>query len=284
MRQLTEIGAVVREARRRLGFHNLQELGALLGVDRRRLSAFELGLKPLDPRVLTSLSEILALPELACMAATTRGPKRREVEADFLQSARVSRPCYDPPRDRDQEVRRRAAWHEAPDLMESLEEAHRKRPDFERVRQFLSSISSLSWLEYLLPAWELADPEAVPLRLAPNEVGYCHYALLDPVTFHAVGDRLWPALGLRRGDLTLIQFFNASIRTPKRLWTVDVLQYTRRLRRPALWSVVEVDGEGHRTRWDREKEEQIALRTLRLTVEEVCLGHAWQRIESLCPP
>ncbi len=70
------------------------------------------------------------------------------------------------------------------------------------------------------------------------------------------------------------------MRTPKRLWTVDILQYSRRRRAPARWSVVEIDGLGHRGRWDRVKEEQVALSTLRLTGDQVRSGQAWSRIAS----
>lgn len=279
MRHLAEIGPQVRAARKRLGFSRLGGLARLLGVDCRRLSAFELGQRPLGGQALTKLAEILSLPELATAAASARTRGRREAEAEFLQVARISRPCYDPPRDRKQEVRCRAAWTEEPELMGELERAYRRRPDYDRVQAFLASIASESWFEYLYPARELARPDATPLRIAPNEIGYSHYALADPHTFQAVGDRLWPALGLRRGGLTVVQFFNAFVRTPKRGWIVDVLQYSRQLRSPARWTVVEIDGDGHRSRWDREKEEQVALPMLRLTGEEVRLGHGWPKTE-----
>ena len=265
--------------RQRLGFSTLGSLARRIGVDPRRLSAFELGQRPLGATSLRRLAEVLCLPELACAAGSARGRAHREEEAPFLRLARVSRPHYDPPRDRDQEFRRQAAWREEPELMEALEHAHRLRADFARVQAFLASIASESWLEYLVPASALALPDATPLRIAPDEIGYSHYALVDPRTCQAVGDRLWPALGLRRGGLTAIQFFNAPIRTPKRSWIVDILQYSHLPRRRARWTVVEIDGEGHRSRWDRQKEEQIGLATLRLAGDEVRHGHSWPTIE-----
>lgn len=279
MRHLAEIGTKVRAARMRLGFSRVGDLACVIGVDRRRLSAFELGRRPLCGTALRRLSEVLALPELASAAASARARGRREAEAGFLRAARVSRPRYDPPRDRDQSFRRQAAWKEEPDLMEALDLAHRSRPDYEQVQAFLASIASESWVEYLYPARELALPDTRPVRIAPNEIGYSHYALVDPLTCQAVGDRLWPALGLRRGKHTIVQFFNASIRTPRRTWTVDILQYSHQSRRAARWTVVEIDGDGHRSRWDREKEEQVGLATLRLSGEEIRQGHAWPRIE-----
>lgn len=280
MRRLDDLGQIVRAARKRLGYKNQAGLAALVGVDPRRLSELELGRRPLGPEVMGRLAECLGLPQLRDVAKCSgcRGP--RQEEASFLRTTRVSRPLYDPPRDRSQEVRRHAARLEDGGLMESLQKALRERPDAQRVAWFLESISSASWLEYLYPAWELTSPDASPLRLAPNEVGYAHYALVDPETHAAVGDRLWPCLGIRRQGLTVLQFFNATMRTPKRLWTVDILQYSRRRRAPARWSVVEIDGLGHRGRWDRVKEEQVALSTLRLTGDQVRSGQAWSRIAS----
>jgi transcriptional regulator with XRE-family HTH domain len=269
MRQLREIGKAVRAARLQRGFACASQLADLVGVDRRRLSELELGKRPLDRRAMARLADLLGIPKLSVPSACSNGKGSRQAEALYLRLARVSRPQYDPPRDREQDVRRVAAWREEPALMEWLNERYRERPDATRVEEFLNSISSASWLEYLYPARELVHPQAVPLRIAPNEIGYCHYALVDPETFAAVGDRLWPALGIRRHGRLLIQFFNATVRTPKRTWTVDILQYSRRRGQSARWTVIEIDGDGHRSRWDLLKEEQIGLPTLRLSSQQV---------------
>lgn len=276
------MGADIRQARRRRGL-TLRQLGAPFGLDERRLSDFELGLRSLPLEVVVTLSEFLGLPELT-EAEFPCGRRLRTVEKPFLRRHQVPRREYDPPCDRPPSVRRNAAHAIVPQLVERLEARHAERDDHARVEAFLQAVSCRSWLEYLVPAWELAL-DATPLRVSPHELGYSHYALVDPLTYEAVGDRLWPALGFSRDGVDAVAFFQAGMRPRYSLWILDILLYLRARGGRPRWGMIEVDGDGHRSERDEEKELQVGLTTVRLDEYDVVGGRFWDAVlEELLPP
>lgn len=280
MKRLHETGQEIRHAREEQGLR-AAALCRKLGVDPRRQSDLELGRRQVAPKHLILVRSELAgvePPEEPGEEKAQRGRQPRESERPFLRSLKVPAPDYDPPKDRHAGVRENDAYRRLPELTERLRSAYLARPDVQTVQEFLGAVSIGSYLEYLVLAEELGT--GVPLRVAPHELGWSHYALVHPVTFQAVGDRRWPALGHRGKWGWMVSFRQPSIRTPQRLWTPDVLFYTRLRGQPPRWRIIDVDGIGHDPQWDRLRREQLALPLLSLDTETVEEEKAWSAIHA----
>lgn len=275
MRRLQDIGFDLRQARERQGLP-AAHVCRNLGLDPRRQSDLELGRRRVAPHHINLVQQALhgsASTSDPGLLAAPRGRRRREAEREFLRSLRVPSEDYDPPKDRHAGVREQAAFRNCPGLAEKLRSAYLARADLDHVLGYLECVSLGSYLEYLVVAEELGSGK--PLRISPHELGWSHYALVDPTTLNAVGDRRWPALGHRGGWGWLVTFRQASIRTPQRIWTPDILAYVRLRGQPPRWRLVEVDGNGHDPRWSIPRQKQIALPLLSLDTRTIERGECW---------
>lgn len=278
MKRLQDVGQEIRQAREGQGLP-AAALCRQAGVDPRRQSELELGRRRVAERHVTLVRSALAGTEPAEPAGderARRGRRPREAERSFLRSLRVPVADYNPRMDRSAGVRENAAFRSHPELTERLRSTYLARPDRGAVEDYLSCVSLGSQLEYLLVAEELGT--GTPLRISPHELGWVHYALVDPVTFEAVGDRRWPALGHRGGWGAMVTFRQASVRTPQRLWTPDVLAYVRLRGCKPYWRFVDVNGQGHDPSWDELRREQLGLPLLALEAEDIVSGAAWTSI------
>jgi transcriptional regulator with XRE-family HTH domain len=142
-------------------------------------------------------------------------------------------------------------------LARALEERLWCRPDFPLCQQFSHKVRCDSYLEslYLMcRMFEGTTPSLVePARFEPTPL-----PIVDPRTRKYVGAR--PHLCLTDGKT--YDFIQASFFGPI-VHRVDILRWEGR------WRVIELDGEGHSTDCDAEREKAIALPTTRLKTADV---------------
>lgn len=163
---------------------------------------------------------------------------------------------YLPPRDREFLTRYRAARRVYPALVRSLESVIRRRSDQESVEFFLHNTAFDSGLEVLHALYLLAQG-ATPVMVTPALLDHLPQSPTDPATFHRVGHR--PHLCLHLGDR--FDFLQVSFRVPG-FFRVDVLRYEDG------WRILELDGPGHTSDSDPDKQ-AIGLPISRFTESEL---------------
>jgi transcriptional regulator with XRE-family HTH domain len=223
-------------------------------------------------------------------AELTRGTDW-EVPRTPTQARRVERRFYRPfkfapPRDRDFRVRLAAARRGYPERVARLEQLVDARRDRTRVLRFLMTVACDSDLEAMF-ILELLATGAALTRQSPQILGFRKHAIVHPATLEVVGHCRFPSLALKLRSLEVLLFPQVSLRpllarrgcAQSQTHTVDFLIAVR-LGSTVSWGVVEIDGNGHSSRGDREREEHLDLPAVRLASVEVTGPDPLSHLES----
>lgn len=170
-----------------------------------------------------------------------------------------NRQVFKPRGDREAFVRFRRARSKYPEFVLRATQIVRRRADFAEC-QGLCDLLAFDSAEEVLVVLHLLARGALPAVCAPARVARTPYAMLDPSTLEQVDFRPQPCLVLEGG------FFFFQVTLQGRSWRhrVDLLHG-----QDDVWSVVEMDGDGHAGNGDAQRDREIGLRTLRLTPEMV---------------
>jgi DNA-binding XRE family transcriptional regulator len=154
---------------------------------------------------------------------------------------------YFPPRHRPTCIRYFTALKRHRNLVLALTRIIKDRPDFDECEYFGHRTSCDSYLEalYIL---SLQASGAKPALIVPALLGHTPLPIVAPDDRREVGHR--PHLCLICDQS--VAFFQTSFPTP-RLSTVDLLVWDGR------WRVVEINGEGHDSTRDFERQDQLKL-------------------------
>lgn len=160
-----------------------------------------------------------------------------------------ARNAFYPPRDRESRVRLRAAYFRYGVVYSRLINLIRQRKDFREVNCFTENLALDSALECMFLLWLLAKG-ARPALLSPRSLERrLPHEIVCPKSRNPVGNSQFPCLISGREAY----FAQVSFCTP-RLYTVDFLLYDEH-----GWSVIEIDGDGHRPQTDAQKTEDLKL-------------------------
>jgi hypothetical protein len=182
---------------------------------------------------------------------------------------------YVPPKDRDFLVRLAAARRRYPELVAQLERAVQSRSDYRRVQRFLMIVSCDSDLEAVFLMLLLAAGAKIG-RLSPQSLGFRKHPIVDPATLQVVGHCRFPALVVSLGTLEILFFPQVSLRpllarkgaAQSQTHTVDGL-VAARVGDQVDWLLFEVDGTGHDSAGDADRQEHLDLPTIRLRTTEI---------------
>lgn len=169
------------------------------------------------------------------------------------------------PQDRETYRRYRRLLGRHGGLARALEERLRRRPDFPLIQKFCHHVRCDSYLEALHLTCRLVEG-ATPGLLEPARFDPTPLHIVDPRTRKYVGSR--PHLCVVQGanyDFFQVSFLGHIVHR------VDVLRWN------GGWRVIELDGEGHSSLGDPEREKAIGLPTTRLKSEDV-VRMGWELI------
>lgn len=254
---------VLSEAREMSGL-SLRKLAELCGLTRWRINRLELGTVRPRPEERRALAAVLTSHTHALLNAPTR-PRRykQRLKNRGLRYLSSLEPFY-PPRDRVSRKRFGAALHSYPKEMRALNALVAKHPRFEEVNTFCEDVSLDSALECLFLNSLFAEG-AVPLVVPPYALSpRLEQPVVCPQKKTEVGFRPFPCVELRNA----LYIPQVTFTTPK-TFAVDFLRYLN-----GKWTAIELDGRGHNSGRDAEKEQALAVPVLRFNEEKV-LEHVW---------
>lgn len=246
---------ILRNKRRN---HNLNQTqaAALIGMTAKRWNNIELGKRPPNPVELRQMQELLGP-----LGGAIRPKGIHKLLLDEgLRAVENAEPFF-PPADRPAFTRYYAALQRCPELVKELTATIADREDFAACDYLCDRIAFGSYAESLFGMHLLAQG-ARPALAAPAWLpSALPYPLIDPQTREHVCHRPFPCLILGG----VFYFFQMSLDTP-RTFTVDVLRWRGK------WSVIEIDGDGHDSGNDREREAVISLPFLRYKASDLERG------------
>lgn len=143
----------------------------------------------------------------------------------------------------------------------------KNRPDMEVCERFLQQALLESGYEYLF--WvRLLAAGGRPGWYSPSKAGYRDLAVVDRKSKKQAGDLKHPCLSLESRDYDALFFPQVTLDTRKTYYRLDALVCIRWNRR-RIWVDVEVDGPGHNGEFNRIRQRDLRLETLRLTKTEL---------------
>lgn len=254
----TTFHSALREARTSANL-TLSRLEELSGVPSGRITRLERGIVlPTDAergslaRVLTGymfdLRNAPARPARLYQKLRNRGMRAVETPSPFF-----------PPSDRASKSRLAAARYRFPKEMDTIVKLLKRRSDFAELNCFAEGVALDSADECLYFSALLAlggEPAmCAPYTFSPR----LPHDVVCPLRREAVGFRPFPCIVTGEE----IYFPQVAFLTP-RLFVVDFLRHCR-----GGWSCVEIDGRGHDSRYDLEKERALGMPVERLSGEEL---------------
>lgn len=259
-----------REARQ----WRLVDLSRLCGIAVPRLSAIENEHRSPSTAEWERLGSVLRLP----LAAPRRTELPRVPRVWLRPEPRLNENAIYPASRRVAAARRVYGR-----LSEDALQALRFRDDRKLCEEFLeqarmdSSLEALLWLRLLAAG-------VAPHRASPHRVGFRRRAILDPSSNHYIGDCLLPCLAVKAGLYSCLLFPQVTLDTKNGAFRLDALACAKR-RGARRWLDLEVDGGGHSSRFDLERETAVGLPTLRLSESEVTrpdlMEHLGRRMEEV---
>lgn len=262
-----------------------RELGERCALKRDRVSDLEKGRRrPAQEEV-----ELLcrALPEaeshLKATVRLSRGTARKPLPGDLDLCGRVPVPApYIPRAEKPTDIWLGYARKTLPKLHKTLFDRIARRADHSQVLDHLGRTKCDSKVELFHWAHGLADG-ALLFRQSPARLGLTHLPAVDPdtlevVTGHPMFGYLWERGLLATATLPQVTLF------AERPYTVDglALAFQGERRMPCI---VEVDGDGHESRWNKQREKALRLPTLRFTQEQVLSPDYpdvyWQAVQAM---
>ena len=237
----------------------LKQLQKLSGVEAWRLSRLERGSALPSLQERDCLARVLSTHSFDLRRAATRPPRLyQKFRHQGLRYLKAEKPYYSPC-DRESRIRLAAAMRRFPNEMGSLAALLQQRGDFQEVNNFSEKValdSADECLFYTSLLAQGAEPAMhPPYSLAPR----LQHEVVCPVSREPVGFRPFPCLVTDEG----LYFLQVALATP-RLYVVDFLRHHE-----GRWSVVEIDGDGHDSTYNIEKDAALAMPVLRLSQEQV---------------
>jgi len=236
-----------------------KEAAELCNISPWRWSALECGRRMPNSQELGhirrwfKLGRVFISPPKATKQLLDNGARLTECPQPFF--AHRDRPSYN---------RYRTCLKRQGELTGLLTRRINQRSDVESAlcQQFCHLVTCESYLEALYVLYLLADG-AVPALVAPSLFHPTPVPVVDPRTRNYAGNRPRPCLVLG----TRYQFFQVSFQGS--LFRVDVLEWSDQ-----GWRIIEIDGTGHSSNDDREREIALGLPTSRLREVDI-LSLAW---------
>lgn len=248
----------LRSGRTRKGISQ-RRLASMAGIGAYRLCRLEYARVAPSRQERKSLAEILTDNAFEILYSSARVPRFQQTLSVRGKSVPESPKPYLPVPDRRPSIRLASAMRSYPDLMQELVAKVKARPDFEVVNDFCEMLSIGSCAECLYICLLLVTG-AKPALLAPHTLPpHIPREIVCPRDKSGVGFRPHPCLLTSAG----ITFPQVSFKTP-RIFTVDFLQ-----QRNGHWEVLEIDGNGHRSKKDKERSKALGLPVIRLSEKDL---------------
>lgn len=262
---------LIRESRKRLGLTQ-KELSSRSQIARGRISLLERGHRTPTAEELKSLSAILSIPMLSLGAAvpSTPRPTLSKLKNRFVPWKR-----FRVAKDRDSEVRHRAARRRYPQLLKKLSTGLTLRGDSDWIKVYFREACFDSSLEFLFSII-LLDAGAKPGWLSPQHAGFVQAPIINPITRALEGHLPRPALGWE----DCLFFPQISVRAPRLTATLDML-LGMHMKGGVRWWDLEIDGAGHNPAGDQHRESELGFPTLRLRENEILNLSCLDRIRDL---
>lgn len=254
----TTFHSALLEARDAAGL-TLQQLEQQSGVAMRRLTRLERGIALPTEEERDALAKVLSTHMFDLRKAPAR-PTRlyQKLRHRGMRAVETPKPFF-PPSDRPSKRRFKTARSRFPREMEMIVKILKQRSDFAELNSFAEKVSLDSADEclYFSTLLVLGGEPAMraPYTLSPRLA----HEVVCPLTREPVGFRPFPCVVRTEG----LYFPQVTFVTP-RPYTVDFLRY-----HDGCWSYVEIDGKGHDSRYDRDKERALGMPFVRLSEEEV---------------
>jgi hypothetical protein len=237
---------LLKAQRNTLGL-SLRELALPTGIDWRRLSDFELGLRRPDADQAERLAQALSLQRNQVLEVPI--PFDGTVEKRFRERHR-----WRVPADRPTSVRVAAAYAKYPEVMRRL--AFDAPPWAETFMTHLvcgSAEELLHWQHCFT-----IDPK--PARVRPQVAGYVAKHVVDPLSGESVGMHRFHCLVIK-GLLFIPQ---VSVKINKQTFTMDALVKVGK-----TWVNLEIDGPGHDTSRDALRTAALDMPTIRWNLADL---------------
>lgn len=182
-----------------------------------------------------------------------------------------------PPPERPASAHYNAARRDHPELVAGLEARIRARPDALEVAAHLARLRFRSGTEGLV-ALHVAAELSQPVEFRLPSLGFTQHALMDGKTLRPLGHLDWPGFYLRRATREMLIFPDVEVCARLRCYALDFLVRLREGRQ-RWWIDLEVDGSGHRSRWDRQRTANLDMLTVRLSEAEVASAAFWSILD-----
>lgn len=252
------ISKLIKLERDRLGLTQL-ELATQVGMDHRRLSDLERKKRPATSEEAESLSQALGLKNF-CLDLISR---RRPI-------TKPSGEVFFPAGERHFSSRLAAARRGYTTLVRTLEHTIASRSDAGVIVDFLDDLYLDSSLE-LIAVLNLISSDGQVAYESPGQHGYWGNDIVEPTYYRSIADRKRPVI-LRTG---LAVFPQVSFAVG-RILRVDFLVRYQLGDSVWGWSVVELDGPGHRADHSREA---LVHPVIRFHEQEVTDGNFLARLD-----
>ncbi len=141
------------------------------------------------------------------------------------------------------------------------------RPDHKLCYKFLEDATLESGDEAMFWVTLLAKG-ARPGRHSPHRAGFRKFSIIDPKLKEVRGDLKLPCLDLDFPDFEALLFPQVTLDTRSRIYRLDALAS---LWHPGsrLWVNIEIDGQGHVSTYDKERESNLGLPTERIVTTDL---------------
>jgi transcriptional regulator with XRE-family HTH domain len=237
----------------------LKQLQSLSGLEARRLTRLERGIALPTDAERDALARVLTTHMFDLRCAPARPPRAyQKLKHRGMRAVQTHKPFL-PPCDRDSKVRLSAAMRRFPREMRAIVKLLKRRPDFGEVNDLAEKVALDSADECLYFSTLLAmggDPAMIaPYAVSPR----LRHDVVCPETREPVGFSPFPCVVRQDG----LYFPQVAFTTP-RLFVVDFLRHHQ-----GCWSVVEIDGKGHDSAYDAEKELALAMPVVRFSEEQL---------------
>lgn len=234
---------ILRSARKKRGL-TLAQLSAATGIPAPRLSEYELGKRLPRETTLVKLAEALGILDLLIpRAAFRRGTRRRRyfhwVTTDFRQTWN----------------RLYTTYINFLDLVSVAVPAW-----FKAMVRCDSAVEALAWL-FLL------EKGATARTSSPYLEGWDYHPMVDE-RGRAIGSKLLACLAWKASGVLYVLWPQIWLRTHRYTYRVDGLLRVQ-VGGTVSWVVIEIDGDGHRDRFDARRSEDLDVPVVRFSQVEV---------------
>jgi transcriptional regulator with XRE-family HTH domain len=255
---VTTFHSALRDARASANL-TLKQLQEQSGLPSRRLTRLERGIVLPTNAERDALARVLPTHMFGLRNAPARPPRLYEKLRNRGSRAVETPKPFFPPSDRASKSRLSTAWRRFPREMEAIVKILRRRPDFGELNCLAEDVALDSADECLYFSTLLAlggEPAMrAPYTLSPR----LGHEVVCPLTREPVGLCPFPCLVTAAG----IYFPQVAFVTP-RLFIVDFLRHHQ-----GCWSYVEIDGRGHDSRYDADKERALGMPVARFSEEQL---------------